>query len=140
MAKKFCCQAASCSTLRPPAQRVLENPGGVGIRQLRLTRKGAANLINPAAVAFDDQLKGAKITAVLEPDFAAGSDLQEHGISYAARDHARSMTPASPSSVPKARRRPSALQASAVTGAAPGFLAKISAPSSMRTSKTMPSP
>ena len=54
--------------------------------------------------------------------------------------HARSMTPASPLSVPKARSVPSALQASAVTGASPGFLARISAPSSTRTRSTSPSP
>ncbi len=52
---------------------------------------------------------------------------------------ARLTTPASPLSVPKASSMPSALQASAVTGATPGLLAKISAPSSRRTRSTMPS-
>ena len=46
--------------------------------------------------------------------------------------------PASPLSVPQASRRPSPLQASAVAGASPGFLAKISAPSSMRAKSTRP--
>ncbi len=54
-------------------------------------------------------------------------------------DQARSIMPASPPSVPQARRRPSPLQASAVTGASPGLFAKISAPSSIRIKSTMPS-
>src|SRR5262245_41942833 len=43
------------------------------------------------------------------------------------------ITPASPSSVPQASKVPAAFQASAVIGALPGFLARISAPSSTRT-------
>ena len=52
----------------------------------------------------------------------------------------RSMTPASPASVPNASMVvPVALQASAEIGAPAGFLANTSAPSSTRTTRTRPS-
>ena len=51
----------------------------------------------------------------------------------------RSITPASPASVPNASSVPAASQPSAVTGPSPGFLPSTSAPSSIRTSSTVPS-
>src|SRR6266540_504152 len=114
--------------LGPEAQRRLENPRGVVIRDLGGVGERAADRVEVGA--FDHQLEGAKVVAVFERDAAAGRHFHEHDATLPRRtDQARSMTPASPSSVPNASSLPSGLQASAVTGASAGLRAKISAPS-----------
>jgi len=52
-----------------------------------------------------------------------------HNQASAAFDHATLTIPASPSSAPHASSVPLAFHASALSGALPGFLARISAPS-----------
>src|SRR3984893_11295251 len=110
---------------RPATQGFFKNPGRFGIRQLCLACNCAADGFDLGPFAFDNEFEGAKIIAVLEREFTGGREFQEQGILLC--DQARSITPASPLSVPHASSRPSAPQASAVTGASPGFFAKISA-------------
>jgi len=88
----------------------------VGIGQVGFAGNSAPDVLKPAAVAFDDKLDGAEILPVLELEFACRREFQKHGFSFAAAGQARSSRPAWPSSVPKARKRPSALQAKAVLG------------------------
>jgi hypothetical protein len=63
----------------PRTQGRFENPRRFGIRQLRFAGNGAANFVEPAAIAFDDQLEGAKIVAVLELQFAGSRKFHKQG-------------------------------------------------------------
>jgi hypothetical protein len=81
-------------------------------------------------------------TRIEDGQFSAGATRSLAGTCSQVRSRRRqerSMMPASPSSLPNASSLPSGLQASAETGAVPGRFARISAPSSMRTSSTSPS-
>jgi hypothetical protein len=121
--------------IRPVTQRVFQDPSGLRIRQLGRASHRFTDRVEIAAVAGGDKFESAKVVAVLEGEFASGREFQVQGFLR----QARLTMPASPLSVPNASSVPSALQASAVTEASPGFFARISAPSSMRTSNTMPS-
>jgi hypothetical protein len=62
----------------PLAQRSLENPGRLCIGEFRLARHRAPHRIEPAAIALDDKLEGAKVLPVLELQFAGRRQLQKH--------------------------------------------------------------
>ena len=63
--------------VRPAAQRVLENPGGVGVGKLGLAGDGAADGVERGAVAFDHELERAKIIAVFQQTSPAALTLSE---------------------------------------------------------------
>jgi hypothetical protein len=64
----------------PAAQCRLEDPGGVGVGQLRRAGNRTANLVEPRAVGFDDELEGAKIVAVFESEVTGGGEFQEQRV------------------------------------------------------------
>jgi hypothetical protein len=56
--------------VRPVAQRIFQDPGGLGIRQFGSAGNGLADRIEIAAVARGDEFESAKIVAVFEREFA----------------------------------------------------------------------
>jgi hypothetical protein len=55
---------------RPVAQRIFQDPCGLGVRQFGGASHGLADRIEIAAVAYGDEFESAKVVAVFEREFA----------------------------------------------------------------------